>query len=407
MNGRGPSAVGGPNRVLSARRLTAAGIGALATVLLAATCSGISDRSNSAAAIGGPHRTGSLVQADSLGNTVVGGTDRTALAFRFRAAWTGSAVAARFYVITNVNGRTGYSSGTGGTMRVSLRADSGSAPHRPAGRELASATFRPARSGVFPLIRFRGRPRIVAGRLYHVVFTNIDPRPERNYVSINGLFSDSRLGRGPSVPSGMAVLEKNPGDGDSTWRPRRSHPHEFYLPILEIVGGRAGQRAGLGYMEVWDPKPIGGGAAVRQLLRTPAGRATRVTGAWLRLRRENGADAPLEIRLGRPDGSVLAAATLAPGAVPTSDAGWVHATFPNPVSLAASADVTLTASAKTASSYEAVPIRKGVDYGFDSATYFDGGYAQFNTGDGWVGWDQWGVHDRHDSDLQFALDTGP
>jgi len=391
--------------VLSARRLMAAGCAAIAVVLLASTCSGISDRSNSAAATGGPHRTGSLVQADSLGNTVIGGADRTALAFRFRAAWTGSAVAARFYVITNVNGRSGYSLGTGGTMRVSLRADSGRAPHRPAGRELAAASFRPARSGVFPLIRFRTRAKIVAGRLYHVVFTNTDPHPERNYVSINGLFSGSRLGRGPAVPSGMAVLEKNPGDGDTTWRPRRSHPHEFYLPILEIVGARAGQRAGLGYMEVWDPKPIGGDAAVRQLLRTPA-RATRVTGAWLRIRREDGADAPLEIRLGRPDGSVLAAATLAPGAVPTSDAGWVHATFSTPVSLAAGADVTLTASAGKASSYEAVPIRKGVDYGFDSTTYFDGGYAQFNSGGGWVGWDQWGVHDRHDSDLQFALDAG-
>jgi hypothetical protein len=401
---RRSSAATGRDRVTGARRPLMVAGAALAVVLLTATCSAVSDRSSSAAATSGPHRTGSLVQADALGNTVIGGSDRTALAFRFRAAWTGSAVAARFYVITNVNGRSGYSSGNGGTMRVSLRADSGHAPHRPVGRELASATFRPAAGGVFPLVRFGDRAHIVAGRLYHVVFTNTDPDPARNYVSINGLFSESRLGRGPAVPSGMAVLERDRGDGG--WEPRRSSPHEFYLPILEIVGARDSQRAGLGYMEVWDPKPIGGDAGVRQLLRLPAGRAARVTGAWLRVRRDDGSDAPLVIRLARADGTALASATLAARSVPTSDAGWVHATFAAPVSVAGGTDLTLTASASQASSYSAFPIRKGVDYGFDTSTYFDAGYAQFNTGSGWLGWDQWGGHDRHDSDLQFALDVG-
>lgn len=380
-----------------------AGCGALAVVLLTATCSGINERASSAATTGGAHRAGSLVQADALGNTVIGGDDATALAFRFRAAWTGSAVAARFYVIQNTSQRSGYSSGTGGTMRLTLRADSGSSPHRPVGPALASTTFRPATSGVFPLVRFGRRAHIVAGRYYHVVFQNIDSQPQRNYVSINGLYSASRLGRGPAVPSGMAVLEKDRGSG---WFPRRSRPHEFYLPILEIVGARPSQRAGLGYMEVWDPKPVGGDAGVRQLLRTPAGRTTRVKGAWLRIKRERGTDAPLVIGLGRSDGAALASATLASSAVPTSDAGWVHATFSRPVSLPGGSEVTLSASAGPASSYEAFPIRKGVDYGFDTSTYFDSGYAQFNTGGGWLGWDQWGGHDRHDSDLQFALDVG-
>ena len=380
-----------------------AGCGALAVVLLTATCSGINERASSAATTGSAHRAGSLVQADALGNTVIGGDDGTALAFRFRAAWTGSAVAARFYVIKNTSQRSGYSNGTGGTMLVTLRADSGRSPHRPVGPALASTTFRPASSGAFPLVRFGHRAPIVAGRLYHLVFQNIDAQPQRNYVSINGLFSFSRLGRGPAVPSGMAVLEKDRGSG---WVPRRSRPHEFYLPILEIVGARPSQRAGLGYMEVWDAKPIGGDAGVRQLLRTPANRATRVTGAWLRVKRDSDTDAPLVIRLARSDGSALASATLSAGSVPTSDAGWVHARFSSPVSLPGGSEVTLTASAAAASSYEAFPIRKGVDYGFDTSTYFDSGYAQFNDGSGWLGWDQWGGHDRHDSDLQFALDVG-
>ena len=398
----GASTRASARRVLRFRRPAIAGFAALAVVALTFACSSISERPTSATALtSGAHQDGSLIQADALGNTVIGGSDGTSLAFRFRAAWTGSAVAARFYVIRNTNGRSGYSLGDGGTMRVALRADSGRSPHVPVGRELAVATFRPGSSDVFPVVQFNRRAHIVAGRFYYVTFSNVGPQPARNYVSINGLYSAARIGRGPSVPGGMAVLEKDRGE---TWVPRRSRPHEYYLPILEITGARSGQRAGLGYMEVWDPKPIGGDAGVRQLLRTPS-HGINVRGAWLRIRRESGADAPLQVALDRPDGSPLTAATVAPGDVPTSDAGWIHVRFPKPVTVAANTDVALTASAGAASSYEAFPIRKGVDYGFDPSTYFDGGYAQFNSGGGWLGWDQWGGHDRHDSDLQFALDA--
>lgn len=348
--------------------------------------------------------TGSLVQADALGNTVIGGSNRTALAFRFRATWTGSVVAVRSYVIKNVNGRTGYSSGDGGIMRVTLRPDSGSKPHVPARRQLATATFRPADQGFFPLVRFDKPARVVAGRRYHVVFSNIDSEPDRNYVSINALYSASRLGRGPAVPPGLAVLERDSdGHGTGRWMRRRSDPDEYYLPILGIVGGRPGQRDGLGYMEVWDPKPIGAEAMVRQVLRTPAGRSMRVDSVWLRVRRLPEARTPLVLRLERPDGQPLAAASLSPKDVPRSDAGWVRARFSAPVALAAGSDLALTASAATASSYEAFPIRKGTGFGFDGRTFYNAGHAQFNDGSGWIGWDQWGARDRRNSDLQFAL----
>jgi hypothetical protein len=346
---------------------------------------------------------GSLVQADALGNTIIGGPDRSALTFRFRATWTGAVVAVRVYVIKNVNGRTGYSLGNGGVMRVALRADSGRSPHVPAGPHLATATFRPADRGVFPRVRFSKPAHVVAGRLYHVVFSNVGSDPERNYVSINALYSASRLGRGPAVPDGLAVLEGDPTSGGTTrWTPRRSRPHEYYLPILDVVGAGSGQHTGLGYMEVWDPKPIGGSAGVRQLLHM-GGTATRVDGAWLRVRRRAG-DSPLELRLVGSDGHALASASLPPGSVPSSDAGWVHVRFGAPVTLAPDSTFALTASSAKDDAYEAFPIRKGSDYGFDRGTFFDGGYAQFNSGSGWVGWDQWGGHDRRTSDLQFALD---
>jgi hypothetical protein len=391
----------------------ATGLPLVGIVAMVASCSSngsdqASTRAEAASRTPAPasaYRAGALVQADSLGNTVIGGPDRGSLTFRFRAAWTGSVTAIRCYVIKNVNGRTGYSLGDGGTMRVAMQADSGRKPHVPVGRRLASATFRPADRGFFPLVRFAKPAHVVAGRLYHVVFSNVGRDPARNYVSINGLYSNSRLGRGPGVPDGLAVLESSAG-ASARWAPRRSSAHEYYLPILDVVGGGAGQHSGLGYMEVWDPKPIGAGAMVRQLLRAPAGRSTRVEGAWLRVRRRQSPGDALALRLVRSDGQVLASVAVAADKVPTSDAGWVHVRFPKPVAIAGGTGFTLTASAASAGSYEAVPIRKGSGYGFDRRTFFDGGYAQFNDGSGWVGWDQWGGHDRRESDLQFALDLG-
>ncbi len=396
------------------RRAFATGLPMVAVIVLAAACSsngsdrasGRADPVSGTAAAARTYRAGALVQADSLGNTVIGGPDRSSLTFRFRAAWTGSVVAIRCYVIKNVNGRTGYSLGDGGTMRVGMQADSGHKPHVPVGRLLASATFRPAERGFFPLVRFAKPAHIVARRLYHVVFSNVGRDPARNYVSINALFSKARLGRGPGAPDGLAVLESDGGGGAARWAPRRSSEHEYYLPILDVVGGRAGEHSGLGYMEVWDPKPIGADTMVRQLLQAPVGGSSRVHGVWVRVQRRGGTSDPLVLRLARSNGPVLASASVAPDKVPVSDAGWVHVRFAKPVLLAAGTHLALTASAASADSYEAFPIRKGSGFGFDRRTFFNGGYAQFNDGSGWVGWDQWGGHDRRDSDLQFALELG-
>jgi hypothetical protein len=347
---------------------------------------------------------GSLVQADALGNTVIGGFDRTQLSFRFRATWTGSVVAVRVYVIKNVNGRSGYSQGNGGTMRVALQADGGQGRHVPTGRRLASASFRPAERGFWPLVRFAKSAHIESGRLYHVVFTNTDPQPERNFVSINALYSGSRLGRAPAVPDDLAVLEADGGGGGAgAWQLRRSRPREYYLPIVDVVGG-GGQHDGLGYMEVWDPKPIGGEAGVRQLVRI-GDKTTRINGAWLRVKRESGADAPLSLAIDQADGKTLASATVPAASVPTGDPGWVYARFSEPASVPPHTDIALTASASSGSAYEAFPIRKGSEFGFSRELMYANGYAQFDDGDGWVGWDQWGGHDRRTSDLQFALDV--
>jgi hypothetical protein len=382
----------------------------------ATACWGGSESADTAAtkaAAGEPRGAGSrtaTVAADSLANTRIGGPYGTVLALRFRSGWTGEVRAVRVYVIRNTDGRTGYSGGTGGTMRIALAPDSGGRRHVPARRSLAAATLDPASGDAWPLVRFREPARVVAGRLYHVVFTNVDPDPRRNYVSINALVSHRQQMRTPGVPGGFAVLLSDSRDGGRTpgaWQSRSQRRGDRYTPILDVVGGSDGQHVGVGYMEVWvnNPKPIGGDAKVRQLLAPVAGRA--ISGAWLRVRRRGDANAPLELRIERDDGSVLGAEKVQARKVRRHAPGWVHVRFGRPVTLGDAGQLALVATTSAAGAYEAFAVRKGTEFGFHPHTVFDGGYAQFTQDGRWVGWDQWGGSDLRTGDLQFALDTIP
>ena len=355
------------------------------------------------------NRPGSLVAADTLANTRIGGPYGTALAFRFRAGWTGAMRGVRFYVIVDNRRRQGYSGGTFGRLRVALLRDSGTPRHRPRGRALAAAEITPSRADLWPLVRFARPPHVRAGRLYHVVFTNVDPDPTRNYVSINALLSSGHGEPRPRMPGGLAVLLGESADGATVrrWRPREERADERYVPILDVAGGGRHQHLGIGYMEVWvtAPRPIGGDAEVRQLLTLGGRRARTIRGAWLRVQRAARTTAPLELRIESADGAHLAQATVAARRISTRFPEWVHVRFRRPVSAPPGTTIALTASADEAGAYRTFPLRKGTDFGFDARTLFAGGYAQYSAGGRWRGWTQWGERDRRDSDLQFALDV--
>jgi hypothetical protein len=348
-----------------------------------------------------------MVGADTLANTRIGGPYGTVLAFRVRAQWTGRIRAVRFYAVLNSDGRDGYSDGTGGTLKVTLARDSGAPRHVPARGALASATLVPPRRDGWPLVKFRRSVRVVAGHYYHVVFTNNDPDPKSNYISVNALLSYGSSEPAPRVPDGMGVLLGTSSDGGRTargWETRAENTGERYAPILDVVGSRSDQHLGLGYMEVWsgNAKPIGGDAEVRQLLGPAPGKV--ITGAWLRVRRSDGASAPLKLSIQRTDGSTLGSGTLAADAIASGRPQWAHVRFSEPVKVDGGAGLALTASSSDADAYEAFPIRKGTEFGFSARTVFDGGYAQFTDSGSWIGWDQWGGHDLHNGDLQFMLD---
>ena len=384
----------------------------IAGALLAAAFSIDDPKPATQSAAAGPdaRRPGSLVAADSLSNTTIGGPHGTALAYRFRAQWTGRVRGVRFHIILNAGGRRGYSGGNGGLLRVSLARDSGGPQHVPSEGELAATVIRPSRRNLWPLVRFAQPPRVTAGRLYHVVFTNVARHPRRNYPSINALRARGHGEPSPRVPQALAVLLGDTEDGGATptrWRPRAIVPGDRYVPIVDVVGDRPRQHVGMGYMEAWvtAPRPIGDHARVRQLFRVPGDGMTEITGAWLRVIRSTGRAAALRLSVERPDGGALASATVPARTVSGQDLQWVHVRFTAPVVAAAGTALALTASAQRASSYRTFPVREGIHFGFDARTVFSSGYAEFSDGDGWTGWEQWGRSDRRDGDLQFALDV--
>jgi hypothetical protein len=341
--------------------------------------------------------------ADSLGNTVIGGPGLRTLAFRFRPTWTGSVVGIRCYVIVDILGRAGYSAGSGGVLRVAVEPERPGG-HVPSGTALAAVAFRPQPAQFVPFVRFPRSARVRAGQAYYVVFTNVDPDPQHNFASVNALYSRQPSRNHPPVPHDLAVLQGTAAHG--THAARWQLPQAYHLPILDVVGRDQDQHVGMGYVEVWreSAKPIGGRAAVRQLL-SIAAVDRHIRGAWVRLRRLSRPEAPLAVRFERTSGSLFGAGTVAASEVPAGSPGWVWVRFDKPVLIPAWASVAMTLTAAEARSYEAFPLRKGVSFGFAPGTVFEGGYAQFNDGRGWTGWDQWGGHDERNSDLQFALDV--
>ena len=352
---------------------------------------------------------GSCIQADALANTPIGKAGLS-VSYRFRAKPGGPLQAIRPYLIWSFR-KQGYHAGTGGLLKVELQTDDGSAAHLPSGKALAMVVQRmsivPTSDRFFPQLFFDRAPLLEAGKLYHVVFTNTDPDPEGNFVSVNALFNrDAGTPQQPGLPdTDWAMLFR------STAKPAwvlRCTPgeHESFTPILEVDYAN-GQSQGMGYIEFWmgAPKPIAGAAAVREVF-TVTGPARRASSVSVRVRRLEG-HAPLQVTLERGDGQVLASGQgegreLSPS--PTGSLGgcaWVTCAFLGEVLLSPGKTYHLVLTCPGPGRFEAFPMRKGTDKGFSDATLFGDGHAEANDGHGWAGWEQWGKRGLTNADLQF------
>jgi hypothetical protein len=337
------------------------------------------------------------LNADALANTQVGGPGGNAVSQRFRAGSSGPLLSVRVFLIWDLH-KPGYCAGTGGTVRVDLLADDGSASHLPAGPPLASATYgNILASDFYPLLTFAQPATLAAGALYHLRFTNVDPDPVANYVSVDSLYTDAQTAPIQPVASDLdaAVLLRQ---GSSPWQVRPG-----FTPVAEyrLATGSQGQ----GYMEVWsgNAKAISGQAMVRERF-TVSGPSFTTSRVMVRLRRDAGASA-LTLRMELGDGTTLMTCAQPAASALLGASSWVTFPLPAPLTLATGGTYHLALECPGDTRYSAFPYRKGTDKGFSGATLFLDGYAQFTTTGpgGWAGWDQWGQPDRRDGDLQFLF----
>jgi hypothetical protein len=340
---------------------------------------------------------GSGLIADALANTQVGGPDGNQISYRFRSLNSGALTGVRVFYIWSTS-KAGYNAGTGGTVQLALLADDGSAAHLPTGPALASTRISQITAGSFyPQLTFSPAPTLVAGTLYHLCFSNVDPDPAANYVSVDCLYDSAQIAPAQAVISDtdLATLLQQTGTG---WAPRPG-----YTPIVEFDFSAASQ--GVGYMEVWssNPKTISGQAMVREHF-TVSGGAFTARQVMVRVTRQSG-QSPLQFTLQQDDGTVLETGTVPAADILPGVSWWASYSFASPRTLAAggSYDLVLASAADTV--YSAFPYRKGSDKGFGGTTLFPDGYAQFTTtgASGWTGWDMWGQTNRTDGDLEFLF----
>lgn len=341
--------------------------------------------------------------ADSLANCVVG-PDGDIVAYRFVADHSGPLNQVRFYIISN---KAGYAGGDAGTLRVSIESDDGTSAHNPSGTVLATSTLEhpvPANgaAGYFPLISFPTPANVTAGQIYHVVFTNIDPSPSVNFSSVDELYYKNATTPNQPTVSDMAsaILRWRSGSWESL---------AGYSPIFELYFSN-GDYQGYGYVEAFSmaPEVISGSQEVRETF-TVSGGTRSVSSVGIRLARISGSG-NLTVRLENSAGTLIEQGYLSASSFPINSSVspvWATYTLANPQNLVVGQTYHLVLEAPSSTEYEAYPVQKGTAYGFDKLTYFSDGYAQFNSGTGWVGWSVWGVNNRTDGDLQFYFGLNP
>jgi len=342
---------------------------------------------------------GSGFGADSLANTQVGGPNLNVVDYRFQAKHAAALESIRIFFIWSEI-KFGYQAGEGGTVRVDLMADDNSAAHLPTGAALATVSYGNIIStgNFYPSLAFPSPAVLKGGGLYHLVFTNVDPTPVTNYVSLDAIYTDAQTApmQGCIPDNDWAVLVKS---GAGAWKLR-----EGFTPTLDLAFADGGHQ-GNGYIEVWSTAPatISGQASVRETFKV-TGPSRTFTQIALRLKRVAGTS-PLTVALIEADGTLIQQGTIPAADYLESSPNWATVTFPTATVLASGVAYSLVLTSPADTQYSAYPLRKGADKGFSNATYFPDGYAEFTaTGaTGWSGWTQWGTKNLTDSDLQFMF----
>jgi hypothetical protein len=367
--------------------------------------------------------TGSALAMTSLSNFPIGQSRDWKVSIRFKSDYSGSL--ARFRLFWKYNA-TGYSSGDGGDIRITLRSDDGTASHNPSSTVLATTTFSPRiTSGVdvrFKDLSFSSRPSLAAGRIYHLHFENVDPNKSSNWISINSVYNHSRsasiLQPTEAIPE-WALLSKA---GTGGWQYTSGFCPILALGISTSGGSTPNVYQGNGYMEFWGAASngvrVGGSGQLRQAFK--ATESIRVGGASVSAGRYGGTGS-LKVELLSSSGAVLGSGTISSGSFPYALSSsncpsrmsgerchvWGYARFSNAPTVTAGQSYFLRVSAPSGSDYRVNFPRDGsIQYGWPAGTVVSG-RAERSTSSGrsWSGISYWGVSNRSDADMEFFLEA--
>ena len=288
--------------------------------------------------------------------------DGTVVSYRFRATTSAAPSSIRVSERTG----SGYSAGTGGTIRATVEADSGG---KPSGTPLASVSWNPGNPGTneqWPEHLFASTTPLVAGRLYHVVFTNVDASPSANYISLNSLYTYQGAASKPLFGADFALLE-----GGSV----RSGD----IPVFDLAYAD-GTHDGQSYIGnlISNYGVIGGSSSQVRERFTVSGGSRTVTSASVRVRRTSGS-APLIIRLETADGTLIDDGAVAASSIAQSAAGgdnggsvWATVAFGTSHVLANGQAYNLVISCADGTEYTAAPLQEGTTKGLHSFAFTDG-----------------------------------
>jgi hypothetical protein len=342
------------------------------------------------------------VQGDSRNNHEIGRDDNR-LDYRFRASTT-SAVETIRVQQRGLGGGNTYSGGDGGTIRASIQTDDRG---EPSGTILSSLTFNPGNPAGdwedWTLLTFPSPATLTEGKLYHVVFDNVDPAPDVNWISLNELFYWGRLSpRQPMFSDDFAVLYASP----TRWVVQ---PGE--TPIMDLAYAN-GVHDGMGYigaMGEYYGSISGSSDMVRERF-TVSGGSRTISSANVKVKRISGTS-PLTLLLEEGDGTLIEsvdvpARSIALGSLPLGEGAaelggnsWASAAFATPHVLSYGQTYDLRLSTTSDTQYIAVPVQEGTDKGLASFRFTDGdGQGTTDGGSTWTNLYEYGY-----VDLQFYV----
>lgn len=319
-----------------------------------------------------PNIYGSGWAMDSKSNLYIGGPNNSKLSMSFIASYSLAPASVRW----EIRRGSGYSLGTGGTIRISIRADSAGVP---TGGDLAYVDVggkadNGGLNGGYTISNTFGSAYVLtAGTKYHIVFTNIDAAPTANYVSLNFTFlnnppeSNSIGTLQPAFTDDFHVTTTDPNGlttGSTFFLTGYAVSHSPKLDIVYSDGSHDGSAYVQGSIADSGQYAVLDGANKRARERfTVSGGSRTVSTVYVRVGKQSGTG-NLTIALKNSAGSTLATTTVAAASIPTATPGvdpmdngaWVGGALSSSVVLTDGAQYDLELSAGASTQFSVAPM---------------------------------------------------